>query len=272
MREGHHLHVGVLVPDDLTGPELVRRVQVRVQERHGDRGHPEGAQPGRGLADRLLVEGRLHLAFGVHPLRDLKSDPPAGDGIRRRVGGVPDLLFVAAPELDLVPEALGDQEAGDGARHLDHGVVPGGGAVHDRPGVGDQIADGDPLGCGQPGQPRQHAFALVLRSGRCLLEHHRTVRAEEDAVGERAPDVDADPIAHGPPPGRALAGVIRSWVSLSGRPGPGRARGTVDPATRGVPGAPPRSLRPAAPGRTMHARPCHSGHDGRVTDDRHMGG
>ena len=50
-----------------------------------------------------------------------------GAGIRR----VPDLLLVDPAHLDLVAVALGDEQAGRRAVHLDHRVVGGGGAVHD---------------------------------------------------------------------------------------------------------------------------------------------
>ena len=98
-RGGHHLvgerdvGLGVLFKDELTGAQLVRRVDIREKEGDGDGlGSFELELPRRG-AHRLLVERPEHGALGVEAFGDVDAPPPRGDGDRGRVGRVPDALF-----------------------------------------------------------------------------------------------------------------------------------------------------------------------------------
>ena len=72
---------------------------------------------------------------------------------------------------------------------------------------------------GERAQPGQHAHRLVGGGRRRLLEQHRPVGAEQDQVGERAPDVDSDASVADPPPAprRVASGPLRRGRRLVDR-------------------------------------------------------
>jgi hypothetical protein len=41
-----------------------------------------------------------------------------------------------------------------------------------------------------------HAGRLIVERGRRLVEHHLSARRHTDEVGERPPDINANPISH----------------------------------------------------------------------------
>ena len=88
VRERDEVDVGELLEDQLTRAPLVRRVQVRVEERDRDRAHTELAQPAGRVPHRLFVEGGLDVAFRGDPLGYLEPHAPARD--RDRAPGRPD--------------------------------------------------------------------------------------------------------------------------------------------------------------------------------------
>ena len=108
----------------------------------------------------------------------------SGAGERR----VPDVFLVATAQLDLVAEAVGDEQPGRRTRHLDHRVVAGGRAVHDRVRLRQQLLRGGHAGRGgELLEAGHHAVGLVGRCGRRLLEDELTVLIERDEVRERPP-------------------------------------------------------------------------------------
>jgi hypothetical protein len=145
-------------------------------------------------AHRLLVERRDDVALEVEPLRHAVALPPRADRRRRRERRVPDVLLVAAPDLDLVAMSRAGDETGDGARHLDHRVVGGRRAVHDQVGPREQLVERRLLARRELPDASQDAFRLVARCRGVLVEHQGAV-ADEHQVGERPADVDADAIA-----------------------------------------------------------------------------
>src|SRR5439155_20895609 len=98
-----------------------------------------------GAAHGLLVERRDHVALEVEPLGDAVAAAARADGRRGRLRRVPDVLLVAAADLDLVAMALAGEEAGGGSRHLDHRVVGGGSALHGVVGRGEERLAGEGL-------------------------------------------------------------------------------------------------------------------------------
>ena len=196
VRQGHHLEVRVFVEDDLAGSDLVLGVQEGVEKADGDRRDPERAEASGRLANALLVQRRLDLPLGGHALGDLEPDTAAGYGRGRRRSRIPDVLFETSAEFDLVAESFGDEEARRCPLHLDQGVVAGRRPVHDRAGLSEELRQVETLGCGELGEPGQHAVALVMRRGRSLLEDPSAVGPPQHAVGESSPDIDADPVAH----------------------------------------------------------------------------
>ena len=158
VRQRDELDVGVLLEDQLARAQLVHRVHVRVEEHDRDRRDAErragagsrGARRPRRAACRRRL--RRSCRSGISR-RTRRRAIGSGAGIRR----VPDVLLVAAPQLDLVAEALGDEEPGRRARHLDHRVVAGGRAVHDRRrcAASSSPTRREPAGVGEPRRARR---------------------------------------------------------------------------------------------------------------------
>ena len=137
-----------------------------------------------------------------------------GRGIRR----IPDVFLVAAPELDLVAEARGDEQPGRRARHLDHRVVAGGGAVHDRCRRREQrVRVGVPAASASRPIPASTPSDWSCGRRRRLLEHERPVGRQQHAVGERAPDIRSRSCS----PSRSLAPLLLARL-VRGRAGRGR--------------------------------------------------
>ena len=136
------------------------------------------------------------VALEVHALRDRDARPPARDRDRARIVRVPDLFLVAAAQLDLVAVALGDEQPGRRAVHLDHRVVGGGGAVHEDVEVAAERVELDAEALGELLEPVHHARRLVVERGRRLVEHDLARGRDADQVGERAADIDSYPETH----------------------------------------------------------------------------
>ena len=115
----HHLvrqrdvfDVGELLEHDLARAPLVLRVHEREQVHHRDRAHAELLQALHAAPHGVLVERQQRPS----PSKFTRSG--IGMRARRRAIGVgpgivrvPDLFLVAAPQLDLVAVALGDEQA-----------------------------------------------------------------------------------------------------------------------------------------------------------------
>jgi hypothetical protein len=156
----------------------------------------------RSTARRAAVE--------AHPFGDAEPAAARHQRGRRRQPHVPDVLLVAAPQLELVAEAVGGEEPGDGALALDQRVVGDRGGVDDRVEAGEERAESDALPCRQLLEPGHHGARGVVGRGERLLEHDGAVAAQEREVGEGAADIDADAAAH----------ARRSPVKLTPTPGP----------------------------------------------------
>ena len=109
--------------------------------------------------------GRSTVALEVHALGDRDARPAAGDRARARIVRVPDLFLVAAPQLDLVAVALGDEQAGGRAVHLDHRVVGGRGAVHEDVELARRTSASDEAeAVGELAEPVHHAASTGRRA------------------------------------------------------------------------------------------------------------
>ncbi len=190
--------VGELLADDLGRAPLVVGVHEGEQEHHRDRPHAElpaaaarraAPRPRRG-ASSTLPSKSIRSGIGMRARRRA-----IGGG--RRVRRVPDLLLVHPAHLDLVAVALGDEQAGGRAVHLDHRVVGGRGAVHERCRAARRARRATrPKRSASWPRPFITPRRLVVERGRRLVEHDLARGRHADEVGERAPDVDADPVAH----------------------------------------------------------------------------
>ena len=125
----------------------------------------------------VLVEREQHVALEVHAFRDRDAGPPARDRDRARIVRVPDLFFVAAAQLDLVAVALGHEQPGGRAVHLDHRVVGGGGAVHEDVEVAAERVELDAETLRELLETVHHAGRLVVERRGRLVEHDLARRA-----------------------------------------------------------------------------------------------
>ncbi len=190
MRERDH-GPGQLLACNLSHAPLVRRAHEREEQHDGEGFDALLSHAPAGTAHRLLVERDDDPAFVVEALGHAVAPAAGTDRRRRGERGVPDVLLEAAPDLDLVAVALARDEPRHGAGHLDHRVVGGRGPVHDHLGRGEQIGERELHAVGEPPDAADHALGLIARRRRMLLERDAAV-VDEDEVGERAADVDAD--------------------------------------------------------------------------------
>ena len=166
-------------------------VRVGVQEADRDRGDAFGARPLRRLPHRLLVQLGPLLAARAGPLGDLVAQPARDERRRLLVLELVHDRDPQPPQLEHVAEAGGRQQAAARSLPFEHGVRGDRGRVDDlgdarrrRPGLLQQLEDALDDAAGVVVGRRQH-----------LLRPQRAVGAEQDDVGERPADVDADPVA-----------------------------------------------------------------------------
>ena len=142
------------------------------------------------------------VALEVEPLGDAVAPAARADRRRRREGRVPDVLLVAAADLDLVAVALAGDEPGHRAGHLDHRVVGGRGAVDD-----ERRCARAARRASSPRAPRAAARPPSTPSDwsrgvvGCLSSTSAPSR-DQHQVGEGAADVDADAVGWDAPRGR----------------------------------------------------------------------
>src|SRR5690606_12186539 len=103
---------GQLLRGDLARPLLVPRIEEREEEDDGERFDFLESEPAIRAAERVLVERDDDLAAVIEPLGHADPPAPRTDRGRRREGGIPDVLLVAAAELDLVAMAFARHEPG----------------------------------------------------------------------------------------------------------------------------------------------------------------
>ena len=128
MRGGDE-HVRVVALQDRLGARLVIVPGVAVEEQDAGRLDTEPLQHPAECRDLLLVERRLDLALGQHPLLDLEPQRPLDQRLVLLEEQIVGIRPVDAADLVDVAEALGDQQRGPGALALEDGVDGDGGAV-----------------------------------------------------------------------------------------------------------------------------------------------
>ena len=169
---------------------LVRRVRVGVQQDDGDR---LGLERRDRVGEPLRVLERAQHAVGAHALG--RGHAPLGRDERRRPRGAQAVEVGArlAAELDDVGEALGGDEHGARAAALEQRVGRDGHAVREDLDVG-----GARAGALEHGLHRgEHALGLV-GGRRRRLGGDQPPAGDEDGVGERPADVDAEEHVSGP--------------------------------------------------------------------------
>ncbi len=155
-------------------------------------------------------------------LRDRKSGSSTGDGLGRRIRRIPDLFLVHPPHLDLVAMPSRGQQADVRPVHLDHRVVGGGRAVDDDLELPTELGRGEPESLGELGDAVHHTDRLIGERGRRLVEHDLARGCDADQVGERAADIDTDPVARSVHPSHSVSpnaavSPARTWVRRSAR-------------------------------------------------------
>ena len=188
VRQRDVLDVGELLADQSRRPPLVGRVHEAEQEHHRDRrARRAGVSRRTPARTASSSSGESTSPSKAQPLGDRDARPAAGDRRRRRVRRVPDLLLVHPAHLDLVAMALGDEQAGRRAVHLDHRVVGGGRAVDDDVELrGRSRSSVSAEAVGELADAVHHADRLVVERRRRLVEHDLAVGRHADEVGERA--------------------------------------------------------------------------------------
>ena len=178
--------VGELRPQRLDDAPLVGGVDVRVQQAHRH-GVVATAQALGELLDFDGVERDKRLTGGVESLVQLEHVPPADQRGGRPVADVIHRRTVGPTDLVDVPEAGGRHQRHAAAASLEQGVDPGRRAVDE----GADLVEGDP----EPADRIDHAVGQPPRRRQRFGGEDGAVRAGGDGVGERAADVDGEPVA-----------------------------------------------------------------------------
>ena len=191
-------HARRLFADDRCGCLLVGTARVRVEKRDRDRLDALAGQEADGLPDAGRVQRRQDLPARAEALDHLA--PPAARDQRRRAleVDVVEPREAEAPDLEEVAEPCGREEPRPRPAPLEDGVRRDGRAV-------DQLAE-----VRGADARRRHQLARapddrlgVVAGGREDLPREGTpVRPDQNQIGERAPDVDSETIAHRVSPDR----------------------------------------------------------------------
>ena len=196
--------------DDLLDAPLVRVVGVRVEQRDRDCLDIVLADLLRDVANGVLVERRPGLAARADPLGDLVPEPAGDERPRALVLDVVEHRNPQPAHLEHVAEALRRHERGPRSEPLEHRVRGDRGGVDD---AVDLVAR-DAAGGEQGDCALDDAAGVVVGRRQHLGGAHGAVVAEQDDVGERAADVDAEAVAQAVLTGRSgrllrqhLAGV-----------------------------------------------------------------
>jgi hypothetical protein len=163
-----------------------------VEEADGDGLHAPAGQV-RDLSPRLVeVERHEDPAVAARPLAELPAPVPRYEGLGEAEEEIVDVVALLDPHLERVPESPGGQEPQVGAVALDDGVGDEGGAVDEEA----DLAEGDPGRPAQLAEPGQRSDRGVLGRGEGLVDAKAACpRVEQDEVGERSADVEADAVA-----------------------------------------------------------------------------
>ena len=216
-----HEDAGALLLDDAARRLLVARVDVAVEEAHGDRPRARDTEGARRLAHLGQVERRLDAPVVAQPLPHLVP-ARAGDEHPRLVGlQIVEMGPALAADLEQVAEALGGDEARVGAAMLDQRIGGDGGAVA-------EVVDRGRRGLRRLAEALDDAVGdgarRVVRRARHLPDADVTGGGVDEAdVGERASRVDADaphvrcPLSGRVPcDGRAPGHYARRWRQSNG--------------------------------------------------------
>ena len=188
---GGHRELGGELAQEARRLLLVLGVDVRVQEGDRDRAHPLRPHERDGRLDLRPRNRAKDGAVAVGTLVDGDPKVPRDQRSRRIgpqiVGRDPDM----AAKLQNVTEATGCEQRGARALALDDRVGDQGGGVRDAAGAGDVLGvDG-----AEWPQAFENADRGVRRSRQALLDVDGAgALVVQDEIGERAPDVAAQPI------------------------------------------------------------------------------
>ena len=178
--------------DGAHGP-LVLRVPVAVDEADDDPVDALGHRRAHGGLHARGVQRDVNRPVGQQPLCDLEDPPPRDEGRRTVRDEVHGVRQAEALDLQDVADAPGDDEREVGPRSLDHGVEP------DRRPV-DEVLDlreVEALAPHEVPEARGHPLGEVVGHRRRLVADEAAGRLVEQAeVGERAADIDPQPIRH----------------------------------------------------------------------------
>jgi hypothetical protein len=182
----------------------VRGVLEREEEGDGDRVHSRCDQVARGRLDRRLVERHDLVALVVDALVDFFDEGPGyqrdrllgGLGVEQHVELESGGATGAPHDKDGVPVAGGGEQPRPGAAPLDQQVGAHGGPQAETLGGRDEFGHALPTFVGQRGEGVEHADGEIVLGGGGLGKVQAAVLVHGRAVGESAPSVDSDVVAH----------------------------------------------------------------------------
>jgi hypothetical protein len=176
-----------------------------VHERDRDSLDALGREERARLADVLLHERRQLLAGVVGALGRAHAEVTGHERRGRLETIVVRRLAQPVAEGERVAEAPRREEGRRRAPPRQHRVRGHGRAVHHHLGLAQERARVHAELRRDPLEPGDEAHRRIVGGRARLVDEPEVVGADQEEVGERPADVDADPVAHAPPRSRAVS-------------------------------------------------------------------
>jgi len=194
---GNHLarerdrELGIEGADGFCGLALMCAVAIGVQEADGDRLDAVGLELAGGFAHLVEIDRGHNLAVAVHALRDLETVAARHQRVGILQEEIVDVVALLGAHLQDVAEAGSGDQAELGAFPLDQRIGDEGRAMYDLAHLGESDAGiGDELA-----EALQRADRRIMRRRQAFVQQDLgALGVEQDEVGERPPDVEADAI------------------------------------------------------------------------------
>ena len=169
MRQGS-VQLRETAANDLRGPLLVGRAQVREQKADGQRLGALVDEVLKAFDQGGLIQWPLDGAAGAHPLGDAHPQVAGRQGFHHLHPQVVPVFLQALAHFQQVTESVGGDETHGGALALHQSVGGHSGPVNHEVGISQELVQGQPVGRGGLLQPVHHAYGRVIGRGLRLEE------------------------------------------------------------------------------------------------------
>ena len=204
---------GQVAGERLGGDALVLRGAPGVQVAHGHRLDPLAREDANGRAQGAAREWCRHAAVGADALAHRQAQVARHQRDRRRLAQRVAVVLEPLAHLQDIAVPLGGEQAELRALALQQRIGRDRGPVDDAPGRAEERAPIDAEGVGEQLQPVEHADGLVPRRRGGFRGRDPPLVVDGDKIGERAADVDTDPVSGFSPAHCRIPAVFLARIS-----------------------------------------------------------